>query len=642
MDKGKPAARRKRADDSRLSQWDHLQGCKHDLYEGNRCPLCLLVEQSTRKFLAEEKINLAKARAESVIARTRMRHALLKNWSRCQLSMYPECNIGIGVELSLNGPLLDALLSSDEAVSTEGLVHILRRRKNIMEVGQYAATFLQCRIRKFLCRQRVRRFLLKRFEFVPAERYRGEFYIDKHTSRKWMRQPQMLHGERPGTPRAITRRLAAQDKKYSDRELSMMQLGRKLGTVLSLKAIPAGAKPAQTRSLIWQRESERVTQLLQLLVLSDVLLIAMHMLLEQHIEDASKKVLPSSPTRASMPPTPSTRRSILKRLGSSTTDMSSLMNSISAAVNAAEAPRCSVDLGSEGGGSEGGSVTSAYDLIDAAETKDAEDALLEKIPLIWLCLSAPAPCARSLGLALALDRFPALEEMGGGGGVGGNSPAMGKARAMSMSANNPIPPPPPTDVSASVAGEITAQSTANERLVHLEQLAWEALRCRSVDDMLSILQNEELHPGYVSALNLSDDELHLWNTNVSVGSDGKDETSGEMELGRKGTKAEKARSEKIKAMMASLNMDQLGGLRVKELSKALAGQPTGVGVDAKRTKKCAAVSTDATDKDEQSTSAGAASLPKERPLDSTGRAIHEELDVIPMRIILRPIMCRTT
>ena len=85
------------------------------------------------------------------------------------------------------------------------IVKLLQRKNRMVEVGYFAAVFLQSRIRKLLAKLRVRRIMLRRFEFVPATKKKAQFFIDTKRSHKWTRLPYFLKNEPPGSPRTINR-----------------------------------------------------------------------------------------------------------------------------------------------------------------------------------------------------------------------------------------------------------------------------------------------------------------------------------------------------------------------------------------------------------------------------------------------------
>ena len=212
---------------------DYLEkGCRHDLTanrDPNLCPFCILIKRELVKHFESERVAKEQARHESLIRRASQRYFLLHAWARNQALYYHELfaaqmtNVSL-VELTFSASLIQSLIGEAEIVEEEeekGIVRsrgplldasslskILTRRRRILEVGKYAATFLQARIRKWCSLRRTRHALLRRFEFVQDAR-RGNFFVDpKGGNRKWQQLPSIISNERPNTPRTINRRIA--------------------------------------------------------------------------------------------------------------------------------------------------------------------------------------------------------------------------------------------------------------------------------------------------------------------------------------------------------------------------------------------------------------------------------------------------
>ena len=69
------------------------------------------------------------------------------------------------------------------------------------------------RIRSFLAKLRVKKMMLFRFEYVSATKRKGEYFVDTQKQHKWERYPHITGNEAPASPRTITRRLAAVDRR---------------------------------------------------------------------------------------------------------------------------------------------------------------------------------------------------------------------------------------------------------------------------------------------------------------------------------------------------------------------------------------------------------------------------------------------
>lgn len=226
------------------SHFDKIQSCKHDLTVGRDpllCPFCKLVRRELDTYFSKEREDKERARHESLIRRASQRFNLLQGWARNQALYYHEllptsmCGNATVVELSFSKELVNALISEAELKeeqeesspenSRESLLDpisvskILTRRRRILEVGKYAATFLQARIRKWCSQRRTRHMLLRRFELVPANPTlkRGSFFVDQKMGRKCNQLPQIIQNERPNTPRTINRRIAGIERVQDER-----------------------------------------------------------------------------------------------------------------------------------------------------------------------------------------------------------------------------------------------------------------------------------------------------------------------------------------------------------------------------------------------------------------------------------------
>jgi len=55
-----------------------------------------------------------------------------------------------------------------------------------------------------------------------------------------------------------------------------------------------------------------------------------------------------------------------------------------------------------------------------------------------------------------------------------------------------------------------AELTVNERVILMETFAWDALRCGTVEDVLTLLMCEELQAPFNSVMNIAEDDLGMW------------------------------------------------------------------------------------------------------------------------------------
>ena len=68
-------------------RWNFLKGCKHDMDGDNKCPMCTLVDNCTRKFLLEEAEQIEISRRSGYLIRAQTRFSMLDGWSRNQGSI---------------------------------------------------------------------------------------------------------------------------------------------------------------------------------------------------------------------------------------------------------------------------------------------------------------------------------------------------------------------------------------------------------------------------------------------------------------------------------------------------------------------------------------------------------------------------
>jgi hypothetical protein len=104
-------------------------------------------------------------------------------------------------------------------------------------------------------------------------------------------------------------------------------------------------------------------------------------------------------------------------------------------------------------------------------------------------MSAPAPSAGQLGLALALQT-PPMEQ------------------------------PKPRNAADSDVIEGDELIDYNKRIRELEQRAWDSLRCDTAQDVLNKLMCEEIHPALSSAVSFARDDHGIWKGALAVTSYG--------------------------------------------------------------------------------------------------------------------------
>ena len=157
-----------------VSRWQFVARCEHDLrvdnafhtseesilaskgtHRGN-CPFCLLVQKETDSWLEEKSLQSAASRQESILRGIKLRESLLIKWACNQLSKlasHPICPPF--TEIALCGHFSKTVASLAEIPDEGEMQNLLNYRERIATVGNYAAIFLQSRIRKYLCWRRV-------------------------------------------------------------------------------------------------------------------------------------------------------------------------------------------------------------------------------------------------------------------------------------------------------------------------------------------------------------------------------------------------------------------------------------------------------------------------------------------------------
>lgn len=346
-------------------RWDYLKSCKHDLTGINmaQCPMCRLVNVAVRGHFQDEAERNRISREVSIVKRGRLRYSLLDGWSRNQGVYTTDILLGFVAEITFCGTVVEALTDMSlvedpkEKLDFSELSKLLDRRKRMKQIGHFAATFLQTRIRKLCAYKATRRMILSRFELVPASRTRAEFYLDQITNKRWPKLPQMLRNERPGSPRTFKRRVDYELEQRKKRFIVYESYAKKV------------------RNDLFEMEEKKSRQLKQLIVLKDVILTAMKAVtqIQGESDEANRKALPQqrNPRPVASPPESSSALAIV-----STTQTAS---------NAGFASPLSRTI-----------TIASYD-IEEPEVK---------LYPVWPALSAPAPSAHLMGLCLALKSKP--------------------------------------------------------------------------------------------------------------------------------------------------------------------------------------------------------------------------------------------
>lgn len=518
-----------------ISRWNFLKSCRHDLDGKTKCPLCTLVDSCTRKFLLEEAKQIEISRRSGYLIRAQTRFSMLDSWSRNQGAIAGDKFVGIMVDVHLNGPLLDTILyytekPAEKLPTPEFAIRCLKRRKQLMKVGDYASTFLQCRIRRFCCKKRVRKYFLKRFEWNYADKYRQEHYIDKKTGRTWAHQPRILNGERAGSPRTIHRRIAAEEQRGSIREKAAKDI-----MTLSAKELKQGD--------VWTKESEEIIHAQRLAIFRDVLKVATHMVHDRRDKEEDEIPVPvlQEPGLDGVSPNASPREEIEEVVDLNPNKLpSQVWISCSAPAPSARSLGISLVLEYQP------PLERLIEIPDDFESVPMPELSGEKGP------SQPATASGGKRSVTTEDgnrtRGRAASGMSAGGSRSvsrdefkrGIAPDVTTPSAANTNANGASYAAQARDAPrgttsgttrgaarGGTGGTTAAPSTAtatvvhtptylsvNECLLRLEQLAWDALKCETIDDIIAIVRCEELAAPLQSILNIADDDLHVWDSDL--------------------------------------------------------------------------------------------------------------------------------
>jgi hypothetical protein len=373
------------------TRFSYLVRCKHDLKNEAGCPMCRLVHLVTKKHFEDEKEEIRMAHEQSIINRAQLRLTLLMRWARSQSVLYNKHVESPTFEVVFSRSLARLLVDEDSIghrknpMDFKELVRILERRNRIHEVGHFAAVFLQSRIRKYLAKRYVRRVALRRFEYVPATRRKEAFFVDSKWNRKWNRTPKLLMDETPATPRTVERRLAADDRVRTARfEVYTKAVKREFRN--------------RSEEDIWEHEEATVRFLRQLSVMRDLVRIAMTNLTRSRLNALAK----TEAEKLQQQMVSQQQQSGGRRGGGGEGSFDARSHSHSSKLMN-PATSGSSKFNSISDAAAGGQ---SMDTTPAATAAQSFDPLTSPLLPVWVSLSAPAMCARQLGLALVLATVP--------------------------------------------------------------------------------------------------------------------------------------------------------------------------------------------------------------------------------------------
>jgi hypothetical protein len=244
-----------------METWDYVKKCRHDKHSKDRsvvrCPVCKLSAFAVQKHVLEEKSRSKAIKETSYVKKVISRSKMLEAWGRQQASYSSDFMLGYVAEVCLSDACIAAMMHTstnlnplytipvgsrgsagqstlatyhqiltnsgfpnyykENSLQIADLRSRLARKQRVQEVGEYAAIYLQARVRQLIAYRQTRRNILLRFELVQGFAGRSDFFVDKETRKKFsrnpLRYPLFMHGERPSSPRTIGRRLRSEEKR---------------------------------------------------------------------------------------------------------------------------------------------------------------------------------------------------------------------------------------------------------------------------------------------------------------------------------------------------------------------------------------------------------------------------------------------
>jgi hypothetical protein len=540
--------------------FDFFKACKHNLSapslsgtdndsqslssQGNPattqrvCPLCNLGNQTLQAFFEMEMEQSMQNRAQSIHNRSILRTSLLHQWGCSQsLHYYSLTNmINTGTEqfsptdftfdIVWSQTLLDSFLEHNlrGTLDYEDMLRVLQRRNRVYEVGHFAAMLIQRQLRRFLALRRVRKYLLCRFEYTPPTKFKKESYYDSVRLKIVDRYPTLLrrmphyhglqhfvagslgmenvcdtkslagkvtHGEQPASPRTIKRRLTYEDKLAQERidhfthSLSKLKesgvfVGQvRLDSVLGGDHLSLASEGSVQHGLlrsfqdiseaIIRQETQNIRHLKQFVLLRDLIHVTMFRL---------TLTLQKQQQVATM----------AKKLGTTSKDRN-------------------------------------RDREIVLEAEDADANAVGFSP-VWVLPNAPGMAPRTLGLTIALLQTPSPTSIAAPVLKTGSVSVTNYMGLNRTASNMTMTTPKAAAVAAAVAigannkGGAGNNATAVGPTIYralqiLEQKAFDALKCQTADDVVSMLFLKDLRPIYESIQNITQDDCGIWNSTFS-------------------------------------------------------------------------------------------------------------------------------
>jgi hypothetical protein len=432
-------------------QWTYIKNCSHNLTD-KTCPLCKLIERETAQWLANEHEQKEQIRKENFYKRAEMRYCLLREWSKNQISLYSDVALLPTAEIIFCSSIFETLSSSssqDLGEIFQDLNANLMKRNRILEVGDYAATFLQCRIRGFCCRKRITTFMLRRFEYHEESARRGAYFLDKNTGNRFYSTPYLISHEKPGSPRTIQRRIAFKNN-IREKRMEKYQAACRDANLLH----QGGGQ--------WETIEKGIVLGRQLALLRDLLFSLFKDLSQKRREMGER---PTVPVLSLAPPSSDAKPSSAGSSPESFAYWFTLSNP------APPARQIYLSL--------------------AMETDPLEKE--EEVLISTLQLQAAAEEEQEEASA-QIDRKSSLKPQ----------PKRVQIKSMATISSDP-------NSGDKTEIPVTPIFDLNERLQQLDQRLWAMMRCHTADEMVSkLIGCEELEPTLSSCQQISEDEHSIW------------------------------------------------------------------------------------------------------------------------------------
>ena len=465
-----PVDTKKSAKKRETPQFHYIKNCVHNL-KGKSCPMCKLIERETSDWLRDEAEKSNTVKMHNFFRRAEMRYGLLRDWSKNQLSWNADVLLTHSAEIILCASAVEALSHAENVEADLRDLHkSLLKRNRVLEVGDYAATYIQCRLRGMSCRRRVRDFMLRRFEYYPETNRRAAYFLDRRKGDRWYALPAFIGTTRPTTPRTVQRRISYETN-IRDRRLDAY---RRLENNPAYTGVLSGG--------LWKAQETTMRAMRQIVILHDVIHSIMRTLVTKRRNNGERPTVRHVPNPDYKgPPTRST--------GGATGG----------------------EEGGEDEGDEGEGIRSTATRkgrgrgrgVNSSTTSTPSSTIEQSGFPFWFTLSNPAPPTRQIYLSLALETEPLLQE-----DVVVLSPEEEKARKDAEAA---------TAMSAVQTGVDPAEDTSstdmdiNHRLQLLDRRAWDQMMCMDANEMvLKIAKAEEIAPAMSSCVQIAEDEHHVW------------------------------------------------------------------------------------------------------------------------------------